>query len=154
MLAAGFRAALERELLKKLGNHSNGSLSRPSAPSGTQLPKRIKIEDTESSSDALRREISVSDFYSQYFDDVRAFLLKRNYANPDVLASLEQSGFTKYELQSMRGFDRPALVTRFTSLLSDDCRKPAQLESLAFAVCAASSTEWATLNHDFPISVI
>ncbi|PPQ78931.1 hypothetical protein CVT25_002407 [Psilocybe cyanescens] len=141
MLAAGLRDALEREKLNKLHPQSSGPRSSPAS----QPRKRIKVEET-SSPDNLLRELSIPEFYSRHFYDVHTFLLKRNYGNPVVLASLKESGFTKYELRSMEGLDLPVLITRFTSLLSDDCRKPAQLESLAFAVFSASSAEWAMLN--------
>ncbi|PPQ78930.1 hypothetical protein CVT25_002406 [Psilocybe cyanescens] len=85
---------------------------------------------------------------SQYFDDVRMFLQKKQYGNPLILDSLRETGFSKYELLSMRGLDHNILATRFGSLLSDDRCKAAQLESLSFAICSASSAEWALLKDE------
>ncbi|KAH9474912.1 hypothetical protein JR316_0013380 [Psilocybe cubensis] len=157
MLAEGLRKALEKERLMELNIHSQPASTSPlpqlpqPQPLQSQSPEAsvtIKIEETESPSGALvrRREVSLSEFYSQCFDNVRTFFRRRNYGHPDVMARLEKSGFTEYELRSMKGLDQRTLVTRFSLLLSDGCFKSAQLESLSFAVFAASPTDWDVLH--------
>ncbi|KAF9552318.1 hypothetical protein CPC08DRAFT_791322 [Agrocybe pediades] len=74
--------------------------------------------------------------------EVRAFFAAHDYANVAMLDALEASGFTKYELVTMKGQDQDYIKRRFRRILMHHQWGPAQIETLSYVVSSAAQEEW------------
>jgi len=80
--------------------------------------------------------------------DIQSFFAAHRYTNPLVMDALKDSGFSKYELLTMKGQKKHEIMERFKTIIPEDCfLRQAQLESLSHVVSSASMESWNKLEN-------
>jgi len=121
---------------------------------GNQPPaKRIKLEVT--AEPIALHPVTTGQFLAQdktlggpVDPKIRSFFTARNHTSPPIMDALDASGFTSYELLTMKGQEKQAIMERFKIILGNYRWRPAQIESLSYAVSRASASEWRKLKND------